>query len=110
MDFIKEAWAQFLNVLKNEYVKYDGRATRKQFWMFWLVSFVLSLIPIVGFVVALATLVPSICLGIRRLHDTGRSGLWLLIVLIPLIGALVLLFFLVQPSQAEANKYGPKAA
>ena len=55
---------------------------------------------------ALAMLVPSISIAARRLHDTGRSGWWQLISLIPLIGAIVLIVFLVQDSHEE-NQYGP---
>ncbi|PYE49414.1 uncharacterized membrane protein YhaH (DUF805 family) [Deinococcus yavapaiensis KR-236] len=55
----------------------------------------------------LAVLVPSIAVGIRRLHDTGRSGWWTLIGLVPLVGALVLLIFDVQEGEAGSNKWGP---
>lgn len=55
----------------------------------------------------LALLIPSIAVGVRRLHDTSRSGWWLLIALIPLIGAIVLLVFTVQDSEASDNAYGP---
>lgn len=110
MDLIQEAIAHFLNVIKTEYVKHVGRATRKQYWMFALTAFVICIIPVVGWIAALFLIVPGICLGIRRLHDTGRSGWWTLVGLVPFIGFLVLLFFLVQPSQTEDNQYGPKAA
>jgi len=56
---------------------------------------------------ALALLVPSIAVGVRRLHDTGRSGWWLLITLIPLIGAIVIIVFLIQDSVPGDNQYGP---
>jgi hypothetical protein len=55
----------------------------------------------------LVVLIPSIAVSVRRLHDTDRSGWWLLIVLIPLIGAIVLLVFMAQDSQPGANQYGP---
>lgn len=56
---------------------------------------------------ALAVLIPSLAVGVRRLHDTGRNGWWLLIGLIPLIGAIVLLVFFFQDSQPGNNEYGP---
>ena len=56
---------------------------------------------------ALALLVPSIALAVRRLHDIGKSGWWYLIALIPLIGLLVLLYFFVLDSQPGSNQYGP---
>lgn len=62
---------------------------------------------ILGTLYMLAVLVPGIAVGVRRLHDTGRSGWWLLIALVPLLGAIVLLVFLVQDSQPGENQYGP---
>jgi len=56
--------------------------------------------------VYLALLIPSIAVTIRRLHDTGKSGWFLLIALIPLIGSLVMLFFMVSDSDRETNDYG----
>ncbi len=56
----------------------------------------------------LAVLLPSLAVGVRRLHDTDRSGWWLLIVFVPIIGAIVLLVFMVQDSQPSENQYGPK--
>jgi uncharacterized membrane protein YhaH (DUF805 family) len=61
---------------------------------------------IVGLVWILITIVPAIGVLVRRLHDTGRSGRWALIGLIPIVGAIVLLVFTVQDSQAGDNKYG----
>lgn len=55
----------------------------------------------------LATLIPSIAVAVRRLHDTGRSGWWLLIGLIPLIGAIVLLVFMIQSGTRGPNRFGP---
>jgi len=56
---------------------------------------------------SLATIVPSICVAIRRLHDTDRTGWWLLIGLIPLVGALILIFFFVQKGTDGPNRFGP---
>jgi uncharacterized membrane protein YhaH (DUF805 family) len=56
---------------------------------------------------ALAVLIPSLAVGIRRLHDTNRSGWWLLIALIPIVGTIVLLVFMVQDSDPGENLYGP---
>jgi uncharacterized membrane protein YhaH (DUF805 family) len=82
-------------------------------------AFVLGLIEgIIGFaagtntsvlasIYGLAVLVPSLAVGVRRLHDTNHSGWWLFISLIPLIGAIILLVFLVGDSQPGDNKYGP---
>jgi uncharacterized membrane protein YhaH (DUF805 family) len=110
----------YTDVLK-KYVEFDGRASRKEYWMFTfmntlvyvVVSFVAgavlpqSLGGVVTGLYALAILLPSIAVGIRRLHDTNRSGWWLLIGIIPFIGALVLLVFFVLDSTPGANEYGP---
>ena len=64
-------------------------------------------IGLLGIIYSLAILIPSLAVGFRRLHDTGRSAWWLLILLVPLIGVFVILFFLVQDSQEEENEYGP---
>lgn len=107
----------YLKVLKN-YVGFQGRARRKEYWMFVLfnaiVSIVLAIVEsLTGLesmltgLYSLAVLLPSLAVSVRRLHDTGRSGWWLLISLIPLIGAIVLLVFTVQDSQEGENQYGP---
>ncbi|ELR64794.1 Hypothetical protein C942_01882 [Photobacterium marinum] len=61
----------------------------------------------IGAVYSLIVLVPAIAVGVRRLHDTGRTGWWMLIGLIPLIGFLVLLYFFVLDSNPGSNEYGP---
>jgi len=105
----------FIDAVKNNYVNFNGRARRKAFWMFMLVYFVISIVAsvidsilgmqLVSLIVTLALLLPTISISTRRLHDTGRSGWWQLIGLIPLIGAVVLIVFYVQDSHDE-NEYG----
>jgi uncharacterized membrane protein YhaH (DUF805 family) len=114
----------FLDVLKNRYATFDGRARRSEYWYFVLfyvlilvgLTFVDSLIGtlneeagigVLGVLFALGTMVPGLAVTVRRLHDINRSGWWVLIGLIPLIGDLVLIVFAVQDSQPGANKYGP---
>ena len=107
----------YVQVLK-KYVVFSGRARRKEIWYFvlfdFVFAFVLGLIDVLvgtGGVLyslyCLAVLLPSIAVSVRRLHDTGRSGWWLFIGLIPLIGAIILLIFMVSDSEAETNRYGP---
>ncbi|WML48330.1 DUF805 domain-containing protein [Neobacillus sp. PS3-34] len=107
----------YLNVLKN-YTGFSGRARRKEYWMFFLVNAIISIVLSILQSVAdlnnlltglysLAVLLPSIAVGIRRLHDTGRSGWWLLIALIPIVGGIILLVFTCQDSQENENQYGP---
>jgi uncharacterized membrane protein YhaH (DUF805 family) len=108
----------YLEVLK-KYAVFDGRARRKEYWMFSLFNIIIALILGLGelsagsdqnvlvALYALAVLLPGLAVGVRRLHDTGRSGWWLFIAFVPIIGAIVLLVFMVQDSQPGENQYGP---
>ncbi|WP_108670341.1 DUF805 domain-containing protein [Peribacillus acanthi] len=106
----------YLKVLQN-YVGFSGRARRKEYWMFTLFSIIISIVLtvielIIGLpsiltgLYSLAVLLPSLAVGVRRLHDTGRSGLWLLLTLIPLIGPIILIVFMAQDGQPADNQYG----
>ena len=113
----------YLDVLKNRYATFDGRARRTEYWMFCLVNMVITVVLalVEGFIndsgmistlYSLAVLIPCIALGVRRLHDTNRSGWWLLLAFVPLIGVLVLLFFMIIDSTPGQNQFGenPKGA
>ena len=112
----------YLKVLKN-YTGFEGRARRKEYWMFFLINIIISIVLViidsktgllnqeVGYglfsgIYTLGVLLPSIAVSMRRLHDTGRSGWWLLISFIPLIGIIVLFVFMVLDSHGEDNQYG----
>mgnify|MGYP001296638095 CR=1 FL=1 len=105
----------FTGALKR-YADFSGRARRQEYWMFMLfyLVFYIALSVTDSFlgsiwlssIYSLALLVPSISIAARRLHDVGKSGWWQLIVLIPLIGAIILIVFLVKDSHDE-NDYGP---
>jgi uncharacterized membrane protein YhaH (DUF805 family) len=110
----------FVDAIKsgfNNYVNFQGRARRSEYWFWFLFTFLLSIVAsiidgvlgiyLLAGLAMLATILPSIAVGVRRLHDTGRSGFWLFIALIPLVGAIVLIIFYVSDSQPGANKYGP---
>jgi uncharacterized membrane protein YhaH (DUF805 family) len=118
----------YLEVLK-KYAVFNGRARRKEYWYFLLFNIIVSIVlaviddvtgsfspeagmGLLGGIYTLAVLIPSIAVSVRRLHDTERSGWWLLIGLIPLIGAIVLIVFMVQDSKPGQNQYGanPKDA
>ncbi|MFJ9260573.1 DUF805 domain-containing protein [Streptomyces bacillaris] len=111
----------YLAVLKN-YAGFSGRARRKEFWMFALVSFVISIVlsiigslistDILSYIYSLAILIPSLAVAVRRLHDTSRSGWWLLIGLVPLVGFIVLIVFFASEGKQEPNQHGanPKLA
>lgn len=117
----------YLKVLKN-YVGFEGRARRKEYWMFVLFNIIVAIgIAIVDLVLGtsnslagmgllgglynLAILVPSIALGARRLHDIGKSGWWQLIALIPVLGWIVLIVWAATEGARGSNAYGddPKA-
>ncbi len=104
------------------YVDFAGRSRRREYWFFALgnvvIAIVLMLIErmlgmasggygILTIIFELAILVPSIAVSIRRLHDTGRSGWWILIAFVPILGALVLLYFMLLDSEPGMNAYGP---
>jgi uncharacterized membrane protein YhaH (DUF805 family) len=107
----------YLAVLK-QYAVFQGRAGRREFWMFTLVnalivfalSFVAERLGIWALVIVilylLATAIPSLAVTVRRLHDVNRTGWWFLINLVPVLGTIVLLIILAQQSQPVANSYG----
>ncbi|MGH9358965.1 MAG: DUF805 domain-containing protein [Candidatus Acidiferrales bacterium] len=113
----------YLVVLK-KYAVFTGRARRKEYWYFCLFN-ALIFIAIVFverlmrtpsqrqdfglllFLYWLAITIPGLTVTVRRLHDTGRSGKWFFIALLPLIGGVVLLVFHLEDSQAGENRYGP---
>lgn len=112
----------YLEVLK-KYAVFSGRARRKEYWFFILFNIIISLVlgvidgftgsyneaaglGLLGGIYSLAVLIPGIAVTVRRLHDTGRSGWWFWIVLVPVIGALVLLVFMVLDSKPGQNQYG----
>ena len=99
----------YLEVLK-KYAVFDGRARRKEYWMFFLINFIIAVVlglieTIVGTIYELVVLIPSIAVGVRRMHDTDRSGWWLLLPLVNLV-------FLAQEGHPGDNQYGlnPKTA
>ncbi len=106
----------YLKVMR-EYFNVTGRARRTEYWMYFLVYIGIIIVAsvldailnsqLIGALVALAHLIPSITVGVRRLHDIGRSGWWLLIALIPLIGWIIALYWAVKEGDAHDNAYGP---
>jgi uncharacterized membrane protein YhaH (DUF805 family) len=105
----------YLDVLKN-YAKFDGRARRKEYWMFFLFNVIASIlfyaigsvigIDVLGMLYSLAVLVPGIAVSVRRMHDIGKSGWMVLVGLIPLIGGIWLLILTVTEGESGENEYG----
>ena len=112
-----------------KYATFEGRAARPEYW-WWILAMVILftilgvvdgafIAPLMGFepfqkeagqplslLVSLGLLLPNLALAVRRLHDTDRSGWWLLIGLIPIVGSLVLLVFYILPGTQEPNRFG----
>lgn len=105
MGFFKAIGSGFGN-----YTNFSGRARRSEFWWWTLFAFlmgILTVIPVLGWLIALAMLLPNLAMQVRRLHDTGHSGWWWFIGLIPIIGFIVLLIFYVTDSKPGPNQWGP---
>ncbi len=113
----------YLKALKS-YFDFTGRARRKEYWMYILfhililfaLGFSSSLAQeamginfgaIVVLIYVLATIIPTLAVLVRRLHDTNRSGWWFMIRFVPLVGDIILLIFLVSEGDTGANAYGP---
>ncbi|MFI5618859.1 DUF805 domain-containing protein [Streptomyces sp. NPDC051567] len=107
----------YTDVLK-KYAVFSGRARRQEYWMFFLfnaaVLIVLSILDsvlgtgsLLYLLYVLATLVPNLAVGVRRLHDTGKSGWWILVGLIPLVGWIWAIVLLAIEGNREQNQYGP---
>ncbi|MGN9812519.1 DUF805 domain-containing protein [Micromonospora sp. BQ11] len=119
------SFADAIRSVLTQYVGFTGRARRSEYWWFALFSFLVSIVAaildgvfgtnlgdagstgVIGLIVTVALLLPSLAVGVRRLHDTDRSGWWLLIGLVPLVGAIVLLVFFVKDGTPGANRFGP---
>lgn len=101
----------------DNYFSIAGRAQRSQYWWFSLFALITYAIaatldsmvgyPIFYMIAALALLAPSICVSIRRMHDKDKSGWWLLISFVPVIGALYILYLFVTPGTTGDNRFGP---
>jgi hypothetical protein len=115
---------QWLKEVTAKYATFRGRARRREYWRFilyYLLAYVLLLgidavtgtfdmetqLGLLSGLFLLFMVIPSIAVAARRLHDTERSGWWLLLALLPLIGQLVLLFFFIQEGDEGSNDYGP---
>jgi uncharacterized membrane protein YhaH (DUF805 family) len=107
----------------HKYVGFSGRARRSEYWWFFLFTILVSMVAgvldsilgtmdddtnvgVIGTIASLALLLPSIAVAIRRLHDTSRTGWWILIGLIPIVGWIILIVFYCQDGHGD-NKYGP---
>lgn len=116
----------FLDVIKNKYAEFHGRARRSEYWFFilfkWVTLFAITTVggflgflsesiatigPILIVIFYLGMIIPTLAVTVRRLHDSGNSGWMLLLQIIPAIGAIVILIFTVTDSQPHTNQWGP---
>lgn len=111
----------YVSVLK-QYATFSGRARRQEYWMFFLFNLLVGIGVgildqilgtagesggLLGSLYSLAVLLPSLAVGVRRLHDTGRSGWWMFIALVPLVGGIILLVFMAAEGTPGPNEFGP---
>ncbi|MEH0846156.1 DUF805 domain-containing protein [Micromonospora sp. CPCC 205711] len=107
-----------------QYVGFTGRARRSEYWWFTLFNVLVGVAAaildsvlgttlgsdgstgVIGIIVSLALLLPALAVAVRRLHDTDRTGWWLLLGLVPIVGAIVLLVFFVSDSTPGTNRFG----
>ena len=107
----------FKLVVFERYAVFEGRAGRAEYWWFFLANFLIGLViqilagvsdalVILSVIYSLALLIPGLAVAVRRLHDTNKSGWWILIALVPLVGIIVLIVFLATDGDPGANQYG----
>ncbi|QRF66907.1 DUF805 domain-containing protein [Ponticoccus alexandrii] len=113
-------YGEALKLFFANYIKFEGRSNRGEYWKAVLLLIVINIavgvvdtiltgsggVPFLGMIFSLVTLVPSLAIGARRLHDIGKSGWWLLIGLIPLIGAIILIVWFAKKPDPAPNQYG----
>lgn len=119
------SFGEALPLFFKNYANFSGRSSRGAYWWLLLINILISLVlgfvdglmftnavrstgfGVLGGLYSLATLIPGIAIGFRRLHDVDKSAWWLLIALIPIVGAIVLLIFTAQAGTSGSNRFGP---
>ena len=101
----------FKKVVTTQYFCFEGRMSKRDYWMYMIPALILGFVPVVGQLIALALLLPNLGATARRLHDLGKTGWLQLIDLVcPPIGPIVVLVMCVPEGEAGANKYGEAPA
>lgn len=116
------SFAEAVRSVLSKYVTFNGRARRSEYWWFALFYVILAIVasiidasmgtdagrtgPVTS-ILSLVLLLPSLAVGVRRLHDIGRKGWWILLGLIPLVGTIILIVWFCKDSDAGPNAYGP---
>ena len=111
------------------YAEFSGRSRRSEYWWYTLLLVLMSIVvrllfgaspdPLnpfafpqifggwLSFLLVVATIIPSLGVAVRRLHDRGKSGWWYFILLVPIIGGIVLLVWFCQEGESGPNRFGP---
>ena len=116
--------SNFKDILTKKYAKFNGRANLAEYWLFVLVTVILSvvlsaimmafasvkglftLIAVIYAIIGLGLLLPGLAVTVRRLHDIGKGGGWIFITLVPIIGSIWLLVLLIQKGEEQENRFG----
>ena len=119
--------SNFMEIILGKYAQFKRRAGRSEFWMFYLVYFIIGavfsilmnlvasisflyyIILVLQVIIILGLLVPTLAVSVRRLHDIGKGGEWIFINLIPLIGSIWFLILLIKEGEKVANRFGNPA-
>jgi uncharacterized membrane protein YhaH (DUF805 family) len=107
----------FIDCITKNYANFNGRARRKEYWMFVLFSailvFIVAIIDkmigshlVITIILVLVLFLPNLAVTVRRLHDTSKSGWWVLLQFIPCIGSIIMFVFCVLDSTPGSNQYG----
>ena len=111
---------EYFKLALSKYAQFTGRSRRSEFWYFALVNMIISyglqgltfvteigIFGILAGLVSLALFIPGLAVAVRRMHDTGRSGWWILIAIIPVVGWILYIVWAATDSQPGVNEYGP---
>ena len=103
------SFTESIRTCLQKYIDFNGRAGRPEYWWFVLLTIVLGFIPVIGWIIRLVLILPSLSVQVRRLHDMNRSAWWLLLLVPPItfIGGIVLLIMSAFPGTPGPNRYGP---
>ena len=112
------SFVESITTVLTKYCDFSGRARRSEFWWFYLANIILSsvlsglgrgssIVMVISVIVSLALLLPELGVGVRRLHDIGKSGWNLLFGLIPIVGFILLIIWFCKDSEPGDNQYGP---
>ena len=105
------------NLTTSTYAQFSGRASRSEYWWFVLASFLVTFVAAlidgasggvaITLLASIFVIIPGFAVSVRRLHDTNRSGWYLLLLFVPLIGAILIFIWSVTSGDKKANQYGP---